>query len=398
MSDVNVTVVEFSDRRCYQMQWRDPITRRKKTKSSGVERTGKKRELREAERKAGILQKELCEGTYKHRNKITWAEFRERYEAEELSGLTDGTFKKVGTVFSKVEEVLKPSRLSELNKAAIGKLKASMRRDELAEATIDGNLAHLRSALAWAVEQEMLTSLPFSKRRKKAKSSSVAKGRALSLEEFELMTLSVGKVIPDESRQPEWKRYLEGLWLSGLRLAESLDLYWGELGKLRVCFDGKHPMLIIPGELQKSGRDEILPITPDFAEFLTKTPKSQRRGRVFKPLGRHGKVPCHYRVSEIVGDFGQMAGIKVSVKKGKTKFASAHDLRRSFGERWAHKVPSQVLQKIMRHSSITTTLKYYASVDAERIASNLWAASPESQPTSNTLSNSAATEEKEAAG
>jgi hypothetical protein len=40
-----------------------------------------------------------------------------------------------------------------------------------------------------------------------------------------------------------------------------------------------------------------------------------------------------------------------------------HSLRKGFGCRYAAKVPAQVLQKLMRHSNIKTTMDYYANVD-----------------------------------
>ncbi len=36
-----------------------------------------------------------------------------------------------------------------------------------------------------------------------------------------------------------------------------------------------------------------------------------------------------------------------------------HDLRRSFGERWATRVMPQVLMELMRHESIEATMNYY---------------------------------------
>jgi integrase len=39
-------------------------------------------------------------------------------------------------------------------------------------------------------------------------------------------------------------------------------------------------------------------------------------------------------------------------------------LRRGFGCRYAGKVPAQVLQRLMRHANITTTMQFYANVDA----------------------------------
>ncbi len=47
------------------------------------------------------------------------------------------------------------------------------------------------------------------------------------------------------------------------------------------------------------------------------------------------------------------------------KYASAHDLRRSFGTRWASRVKPTTLQLLMRHESIETTLKYYVAQDTD---------------------------------
>ena len=60
------------------------------------------------------------------------------------------------------------------------------------------------------------------------------------------------------------------------------------------------------------------------------------------------------------------------VKKSAGKFASAHDLRRSLGTRWAPRVKPATLQLLMRHRSIETTLKYYVAQDADEIADELW--------------------------
>ncbi len=71
---------------------------------------------------------------------------------------------------------------------------------------------------------------------------------------------------------------------------------------------------------------------------------------------------------------GELAGVKVHThaKTGKVKFASAHDLRRSFGTRWARLVPTAVLMQLMRHASIATTNSYYIGLDADEIAEDLY--------------------------
>lgn len=52
-------------------------------------------------------------------------------------------------------------------------------------------------------------------------------------------------------------------------------------------------------------------------------------------------------------------------KKGDdVKYASSHDLRRSFGLRWSRRVMPPVLQELMWQESIETPMKYYAGQDA----------------------------------
>ena len=156
-------------------------------------------------------------------------------------------------------------------------------------------------------------------------------------EEFERMLDKVVAVVGDVAA-PSWQHYLRGLWTSGLRLGESLDLHWDRPDKLRVDMDGKRPMLHIPAELEKGNKDRLLPMAPEFAEFLAAVPPEERTGPVFKPLTRRGKRPSKWWASRTVCAVGKKTVVKVDQRtKGNklvVKYASAHDLRRSFGERW----------------------------------------------------------------
>ena len=71
---------------------------------------------------------------------------------------------------------------------------------------------------------------------------------------------------------------------------------------------------------------------------------------------------------------GKAANVKVAEKGGKIKFASCHDFRRSFGERWASRVMPNVLQELMRHENIQTTMRYYVGQNAKRTSAILWEA------------------------
>lgn len=65
------------------------------------------------------------------------------------------------------------------------------------------------------------------------------------------------------------------------------------------------------------------------------------------------------RVIDLIRDIGKAAGVVVN---DSGKFASAHDLRRAFGTRWAQKVMPPTLMILMRHEDINTTLRYYVGL------------------------------------
>jgi integrase len=224
--------------------------------------------------------------------------------------------------------------------------------------------------LNWAVSQELLRQPPKIHRPKGAKGIEKSMhGRPITAEEFERMLRAVPAV--RKSDPDVWTPYLTGLWLTGLRLEESLILSWDPDEPFSVDLSGRRPRFRIYAEAQKRRKDELLPMTPDFAEFLLKTPQAERSGRVFKLLGLEtGRPISEKRVSRIVSKIGKKAGVVVNKEEG--KYASAHDLRRAFGTRWAKRVMPAVLKQLMRHASIETTMRYYVGIQADDVAEELW--------------------------
>jgi len=244
----------------------------------------------------------------------------------------------------------------------------------MGETTIGTILRHLKAALSWARSQGLLTEVP----TMSIPRAGGARSRAVSGEEFDRMLAAVPKVRPDDSAA--WVRYLTGLWLSGLRLEESLALSWDEDAPFAIDLTGRRPAFRIAAAAQKARRDERLPMTEDFYRLVMETPEAERVGKVF-PFPIDG-----WYVGQIVGKIGRKAGVVVATvqkqRKDKAtgklvpvtvrKFASAHDLRRSFGTRWAKRVMPAVLQRLMRHADIATTMKYYVTMDADAVADQLW--------------------------
>jgi integrase len=198
---------------------------------------------------------------------------------------------------------------------------------------------------------------------------SVMRGRPISEAEFDKLLNVVPEVRPHDALA--WTHYLEGLWLSGLRLEESTVLSWDESSPIWVDLGGRRPKLRIYAEAEKGNRDRKLPITPDFAEFLARIPIRERQGPVFQIKGLQTNKPMTPgRISRVISKIGVRA--KLIVDKQENRYVTAHDLRRSFATRWASRVKPATLRLLMRHKSIETTLNYYVDQDADEIADELW--------------------------
>jgi hypothetical protein len=123
----------------------------------------------------------------------------------------------------------------------------------------------------------------------------------------------------------------------------------------------------IPGRRRNTLSGDVGPcLTPDldFAELRYAVPADDRHGLAF------GITTSTKRVSRYISAIGEQAGVIVNEAEG--KFASAHDLRRSFGTRWASRVKPPTLRLLMRHKSIDTTMDYYVDLDSDDVAAELW--------------------------
>jgi integrase len=331
------------------------------------EKSARTLDRREAERKAGELQADLENGRHVKPSRMLWADFRKRYETEKMATLARGKDGPGRTALNHFERVINPKYLVNATTQTLSRFQAELRAGGMKASTIAVNLAHLRATLRWAYTMGLLPQLPRIDMTPHAKGRRLMRGRPLATEEFERMLAAVPSVRPTDA--PAWTHLLTGLWLSGLRLGEALQLSWDCDDAFYVDLTGKHPQLRIWAEAEKGRRDRKLPLTPDFAEWLLQTPEADRIGPVFQLPGLHGQMTLR-RVSRTISAIGTKAHIIVN--KDDEKYASAHDLRRSFGTRWAKRVMPAVLQKLMRHSAIETTLRYYADIDADDLADALW--------------------------
>ncbi len=384
MKDINVIVVRRKGRKFLYLRYECPVTGEKIEKSSG-ETTE-----REARKRAGEWQAELIAGGGKS-SSAKWQEFRLRYEEDKVFGLRIGTSDKISSMFNVIEETMKPDNLRRITPQWLTTLQKRLLEAGREPATVESICRHLKAALNWAREQNIIQTVPRFPRLNKVRTAKQMKGRPITAEEFDRMLLAVDTLWKNvthdrdnanqrkQAQRDSIKFLLNGLWLSGLRLGEALSLTWDQWADgIRVDMSGKYVKLLIPLEAEKGGQDRTYPVTPEFAEFLRAVPPAERNGLVFNPILHRGV--CHRldTVSKAIVGIGEAAKVKVDEKPAKEKdkprivvWASAHDLRRAFGFRWSRKVNSMVLKELMRHASVATTEQFYVGIQADETAAML---------------------------
>jgi integrase len=382
--EIEVTVVSVGQGRPLALRWIDPGTGRPKFKSSGT------RDKKKAGRAAAALEHDLRDGKLATNARMGWQDFTVKYIEQVLPGRAAKTRKMFSTVCNSVVRLVKPARLGDMNEKRIDEFSALLRKEGKSEATTKTYLAILRGCLAWAVKLKWLRVIPeFPEVLRAPKGDGGMKGRPVTGEELWKLLRATRKVV-GKTAAKHWRRLIVGLWWSGLRISEAVALRWDGISDgLVVDMTGRRPMLRIDAAAEKGNRNRLLPLAPEFCRLLARTPEAKRRGRVFSvPHPVTGWQVSSDQASVIIAEIGRRAGVKVRSKTkrkldpatGETKpvevvkFASAHDLRRSFGERWSERVLPKVLMELMRHENIETTMRFYVGQNAQRTADAAWAA------------------------
>jgi len=364
---MSVTVFKPKGRTNYVCQWLDLTTGKKKTRSTGTNIK------RDAERFAARLERDIEEGKFIS-ERISWADFRERFEVVGLNNKNrrQTTINELITTMNMVERFISPDRPSAITTAVVSEFAMKLKIEKkLRNLTIKKHLSGLRTILNWAKTQGYIKIMPTFEMPK----CTGMKGRAITAEEFDRMLDKVPDVVRIEEVE-QYRLFMRGLWLSGLRISEAAQLSWECYDAVHVDLTGRRPMIDFSGEGQKNGKDQVIPISPDFMELLQTIPAEKRVGKVF------GFEYTSLHLSKQISSIGKASKI-VTVSDGeRTVYASAHDFRRSFGKRWARRIPAHELQLVMRHADIKTTMTFYVQREAESASDSMWAG------LANTLANS----------
>jgi integrase len=354
---VVVWVQHFADRPYLMLQWHDPVTGNRKSKSAGTNNP------LDAEQRRADLEYELNHGFYQQADRMSWAAFRDLFDREYAAGRRPGTRARYEDVFNLFEELCHPGRLASVTERTVSAFLLGMRgrkvrgRIGMAVYTMKVNLDYLHTALHWAARQKLIPACPEFPTVKVPKK----RPQPVPAESFERLVAKA----PDDS----WRALLWAGWLAGLRVSESYALEWGQSDKVPWLDFGRN-RIVLPAEFAKADEDQWVPLDPRLRGMLDALPRQGKK--VFPLRARDGHRLALSSVADAIIRLAKKAGVKLT----------SHSLRKGFGCRYAGKVPAQVLQRLMRHSNIRITMDYYANIDDAVEAAVLGDAQPHSRNSS----------------
>jgi integrase len=339
---VHVWAQRFPDRRNLVLQWVDPDTGQRKSKSAGTDDPEK------AETARRDLEYELNHGTYQEASRLDWDRFRQLFEDEYLAGLRQRTRERYNGVLDVFEQIIHPTKLKSITERTISLFVKGMRERKhaggqvgLAPWTIKNYLIALKTSLRWAVEQKLLPGLPkFPKIRVPKK-----KPQPVPAEAFEKLLAKA----PDAL----WKCFLLCGWWAGLRLSEASELRWEPSDSFSwIDFEGNR--IVLPAVFAKSAQDQWVPLHPVLRRALAELPRTSDLVFPFQSI-RGGRLTRNGITNRVL-EMARQAGVRLGM----------HKLRKGFGCRAAKilgKSGAAVLHELMRHSSMQVTMDFYANVD-----------------------------------
>jgi integrase len=327
------------------LQWHDPVTGKRKSKSAGTCNPI------DCEKARADLEYELNHGLHQEAARMSWERFRELFEAEYLAGLRPRTREKYGTVLAVFEQVVNPQSLRGISERTVSAFVKGMRERKqrkqgkvgLEPVTIRNYLVALKTAFGWAVEQKLLPALPTFPAVRVPKK----KPQPVAAESFERLLAKA----PDDL----WRAFFLCGWYAGLRFSEALYLEWGPNDRHPWVDFGRN-RVVLPAVFAKSAEDQTVPLHPVLRAALEALPRGTARRVFLFPSSRPGQVLKWRTVSWRIKELAKAAGVKLTM----------HKLRKGFGCRIAQQLGkgnAPVLHELMRHSSMQITMDYYASVD-----------------------------------
>ncbi|HEV3261872.1 MAG TPA: site-specific integrase [Gemmataceae bacterium] len=334
----------------YYVGWIDPEGKRR-CKSCGTGAAGKKAAEKLRQKREG----ELREGTYKSNSKKTWDDFHQEYKDKILPKKAPRSRAEILTSLAHVKRIMKPNRMAVIKTQAIDEYVAKRRLepgkkkgDLVSPATVNKELRHLRAALKKASRWGYLDRMPDFEFEREPQNLPTY----IIPEHFATIYAACDHArMPADQPYPAadwWRGLLVMAYMTGWRISELLAVS-------RTDVDLDAGTAITRWEDNKGKRDDKAKLHPVVVEHLRKLTS-------FDP----GVFPWNHDRRTLQTEFANIqekAGIHLPChdKHEHTRFCHVygfHDLRRAFATMNADKLTPEALQRLMRHKSFRTTLRY----------------------------------------
>lgn len=155
-----------------------------------------------------------------------------------------------------------------------------------------------------------------------------------------------------EAQQYALNVWLISFYFAGIRVGDLLMLKWKDFSDGRLHY-----------RMGKNNKLVSLKIPEKAMTILNNIEKNESSVYVFKELGginTNDKRLLRTRIKTATRNFNRRLEI-IAAKVGIDKKISMHIARHSFGNISGDKIPIQLLQKLYRHSSVTTTILYQSN-------------------------------------
>lgn len=255
----------------------------------------------------------------------------------------------------KFKKFLGRSQLSfnELNVSLLRKFEAYLLQDKKrSPRTVVNYLILIRTIYNLAISETLADRgrYPFGKGKIQIK---IPETEKIGLTSKEIQKLESAKEIT-EAQQKALHVWLTSFYFAGIRVGDVLQLKWSDIKDGRLHY-----------RMNKNSKLVSLKI-PDKAKEMFKLYKKEmafENDLIFpylREVDLNDSKKVSIRTQTITRNLNRLLK-KVCVKLDIKKNMSMHIARHSFGNISGDKIPIQMLQKLYRHSSVTTTIQYQAN-------------------------------------
>ena len=335
-----------ADKCRWSVGWYDPSGKRKQKVVGSKSAAENYRRKKEGELAAG-----LCRSIVK----MTWESFRKRYETEIGPTLSVGSQGVVKQAFDQFQKLMAPARLDVITTSTVDSFIARRRAGKgrrpgstVSPASINKELRHLKAAFKVAHEWGCMPVVPKVRMLKEPQKLA----RFVTVEHFTAIYDAC-----DKAQYPTglacspaewWRALVTFAYMTGWRIGECLALR-------RDDVDLANGRATTRARDNKGKRDEVVPLHPLVVEHL-------REVVGFSPL----MLPWGEDRRTLYAEYHRIqreAGIHLDCHEDHEHTDACHaygfhDLRRAFATMNAANLSGDVLQRLMRHKSYTTTQRY----------------------------------------